>query len=313
MFINPGRIGRPIRALILAVVPALLGGCLSGEDTPELVIHVDKALSGPLAQIVENYREAHDDDLPYEIRLVVGDSAELRARITGEELPQAAPSDEPLPPPGADADAATEKDAKESDAESAEDAPRPERHPDLFLPLDAAEIGKLGALAGRAKPVAELIPTVAVYDKFEKGIKTFADLTAPNVRLAIGHPDKLPIGATTQALIARLDDPAAFRRHVIYETDTDDDLVHLLKAGWADAAIIWAHQAKPLDAAKYQVISIPDGLAEPRPISIVELTDSPMAQAAAEFADYLAIDANREIFAGRGFGEPKLVNNESPQ
>ncbi|MCP5142892.1 MAG: substrate-binding domain-containing protein [Gammaproteobacteria bacterium] len=276
--------------MAIAILP--LGGCLFGDDPPELVIFVDKALAAPLNELVNAYREAHDDDLPYDIRIVSGDGAELAARINGEQPVAPAPvAEEPAEPV--------------EPAEPGEQAePEPPLKADLFLPLRHADLVHIGDRAVRTAQVAEMVPTVLVHDKFEKGLDTFADLAKPNVRLAIGDKSKVAIGEAAEALMDRTEKPTEFHRHVIYRTETAEELVHLVRVGWADAAIIWKHMLKSPEAAKSTEMPLPDDLIDPTPITLAETDDGKLPVEASALAAYLGKAESRAVFARHGFGIP---------
>lgn len=171
---------------------------------------------------------------------------------------------------------------------------------DLFI---AADDGSL-ADARRRQLVAESLPLVvqqpvlAVKAGNPLAIRTLADLSRDDVRLALANPESASISKVSQRLLGDAWEPLAANAAVMKPTVTE--LAADLQLGAVDAAIVWDPVVKQFDGLEAVALPEISGHRESASAAVLSACQDPAA--ALRFARYLAApDRGGRIFGTHGF------------
>lgn len=171
---------------------------------------------------------------------------------------------------------------------------------DLFIATDdgsLADARRRGVIV-EAMPIAVQHPVVGVRKGNPKNIRSLADLSRADVKLALANPDSASISKVTRQLLAAQWDGIAAKAAVMKPTVTEIAAdVHL---GAADAAILWdstVPQFKALEA-----VELPELTQHRENASAALLKACTQPQEALKFARYLGTaDQGGKIFRQHGF------------
>lgn len=150
------------------------------------------------------------------------------------------------------------------------------------------------------KIVVYLIPAINVTKGNPLGIRTLRDLTRPGLRVAIGNPETVCVGAYAVEIIERelaAAEKAAFRRNLINYTESCEKTATAISLKMADAVIGWT-VFEHWDPERIVTVRLPAAQI-PRigyiPVAISKFARNP--EAARRFIDFLAGPEGRKIFA----------------
>ncbi|MDB6137821.1 MAG: putative binding protein precursor [Verrucomicrobiaceae bacterium] len=173
---------------------------------------------------------------------------------------------------------------------------------DLYLPADDSYFTAASAkkLVSATVPIASQNGTLMVAAGNPKGIKIFADLLRPEVRLALANPDAAAIGKLVRGAVSKdMWDTVAKKAVVITATVTE--AANAVKAGAADAAFIFdsMHQQYPA----FDLVNLPEISGVHAQVGVGMLTCSHQGDEAIKFARFLSgKDTGLPVFRANGFG-----------
>ena len=160
---------------------------------------------------------------------------------------------------------------------------------DLFLPADESFLVSArdrGLVGDEVFPLAEMEAVVAVRRGNPRGVRTAADLLAPDLRVALADPETAAIGGLARRLFeaAGLWRPLAAKAVVFTASVTE--VAGAVKLGAADAGVVYDVVLR--DFPDLEAVALPE-LAGGRSrvvLGVVAATSRPAA--AAEFARFVA-------------------------
>jgi len=171
---------------------------------------------------------------------------------------------------------------------------------DVFIPGSTNEwkTAKAQGLVDSYQLVAYHVPVIVVQKGNPKNIATLKDFAQPGLKIALGDVDATAIGKAGAKMFRKLNITADVEKNVVTRTPTINELVTIMSAGQADAAILTLDNVK---ADKMDMIEIPLTVNEVliTPIGVTTFTQNP--DAAAQFVAFVASDEGKAIFAKHGF------------
>ena len=176
---------------------------------------------------------------------------------------------------------------------------------DVYVPgsddfMEIAE-GKGVIIEGTRKTVCYLVPGIAVQKGNPKGISSLQDLTEPGIRVGIGNPEAVCLGAIAANIFEEAGVADAIRPNVVTHAGSCGQVATLLKLKEVDAVIGWdvfAHWAPE----EIEFVPIPEELARPRHIPAAVVKFSQNQQLARQFVDFISeSEASQEIFSKHGY------------
>jgi molybdate transport system substrate-binding protein len=169
---------------------------------------------------------------------------------------------------------------------------------DVYIPGSSSYIKDAGALVTRDRFVAMHIPAFAVR---AGNLRTYADLLAPGVRIAVGNKDMAAIGRIVEAMLKDTTPEQNFRHNIVITASTVNELLELVVDGEVDAALVWSDMLRWKAAKALALVEIPAVLNKPKEIRVCVLSTSLAPDRATRFADYVAGEGQK-IFEKHGFG-----------
>ncbi len=173
---------------------------------------------------------------------------------------------------------------------------------DLFIPGSLFYIQKLQK-AGKIRvfrPIAQHTPVVGVNVKQADRIKTFADMTQPGVRLAMGDPKAMAFGRTAMTICERSGMKDAILKNVSVYGATVKQLALYVSQGAVDAAIIGRTDAFQ-NQKTIAMVSIPTEYFQAEVIAAAVLQSAAEPEVAGQLAEYLSSNAAVDVFEKFGF------------
>ncbi len=171
---------------------------------------------------------------------------------------------------------------------------------DIFIPGSAPYIAELREQVTTIRPVAKHMPAFLVRADNPKRLRTFTDLMAAGVKIAVGNKDMCAIGMVAETIIAASEQPETFRRNIVVTGSTVNELLNLVVTGEVDAALAWEDMQQWPEATGLQPVAIPDAINAPEEIQIAILASSANPKQAALFVDFVATEG-KASFAKHGF------------
>lgn len=175
------------------------------------------------------------------------------------------------------------------------------RSADVFASADEKNMTKVvdaDAAEGQAEPFVTNRLTIAVPPGNPAGIRSFADLAAPE-RTVVTCADPVPCGAATneveQASGMELD-PASEENNV-------KAVLQKVQAGEADAGLVYVTDVRSAQG-RVEGIDFPESRQAPNTYPITTLQDAPQPELAAEFVRFVQGPEGREVLERAGFGTP---------
>jgi molybdate transport system substrate-binding protein len=174
------------------------------------------------------------------------------------------------------------------------------RKGDVFMPGSTAEwkTAKAQGLVDTYQLVAYHVPAIAVQKGNPKNIATVKDLARPGLKVALGDVNATAIGKASAKVFKKFNITSAVEKNVVTRTPTINELVTLMNAGQADAAIMTLDS---ISTDNLDVIVIPTSDNEVLITPIGPTTYTKYSDAAAQFAAYVASDEGKAFFARHGF------------
>ena len=170
---------------------------------------------------------------------------------------------------------------------------------DLYLPGSVEYIEQAAELdlVRSHKEICYFVPIILVRKGNPKSIHGLADLAKPGVKLGLGDAKACAIGKISQEIFKKNSLPLdKLQANLAYSSLTVNELGLQIKTGQLDAAIVWdAIAAYYPDACEAVAIPLKENVIST--VAIAVLRSSARAEAAEQFADFLASDAGKAIFA----------------
>jgi molybdate transport system substrate-binding protein len=174
------------------------------------------------------------------------------------------------------------------------------RKGDVFIPGSTNEwkTAKAQGLVDSYEIVAYHVPVIVVQKGNPKGITSLKDFAQPDLKVALGDVNATAIGKAGAKMFAKMNITAAVEKNVVTRTPTINELVTIMNAGQADAAILTLDN---VNADKMDMIEIPlaDNEVLITPIGVTAFTQN--SDGAAKFVAFVASDEGKAIFAKHGF------------
>ncbi len=176
------------------------------------------------------------------------------------------------------------------------------RRGDLFLAADTdyLAIARSNRLVAEILPVATLTPVIAFPADNPRAIRSLADLTRPDLSIALANPDAAAIGRLTRNALAKANLWDALQSQAKVFKPTVNDVANDLKLGTVDAGIVWDATVRQYPGLS--ALPAPELAAEPAHVAIGILESSPQPRQALHFARFLAArDAGLPHFTQAGY------------
>lgn len=178
------------------------------------------------------------------------------------------------------------------------------RKGDVFIPGSQSYIKKAGKLANASQYVAHHVPAFIVQADSPKALRTYTDLLAPGVRIAVGNKDMCAIGKVGEAILSEAAPQQTFRSNIVITGSTVNELLNLVVDKEVDAALVWADMLEWKKAKDLVLIVIPDNINKYKEIRVSTLSVSTQPKQALLFANFVATATEgRAIFLKHGFSE----------
>ena len=150
------------------------------------------------------------------------------------------------------------------------------------------------------KVIVYLVSAINVAKGNPRRIRTLKDLTKPGLRIAIGNPETVCVGAYAVEIVERgftAAEKAAFRNNLVNYTESCEKTATAISLKMVDAVIGWS-VFEHWDPERIETVRLPAGQI-PRigyiPVAISKFTRD--KEAAQHFVDFLAGPEGRKIFA----------------
>ena len=179
---------------------------------------------------------------------------------------------------------------------------------DIFISASPDQMDALESkgllLAGSRKDMVRN-SVVLIVPKGKKGIASFQDLAAPEVKfIAVGEPKTVPAGKYAQEILTHFDLYEKLKPKFVLGKDVRQVLTYVA-TGNADAGIVYATDA--LTSADVTVVATaPRDSHSPVIYPLAVIKNSKNVEDAKKFADFLTGPESTTIFKKYGFLEPKM-------
>ncbi|MDD1689991.1 MAG: molybdate ABC transporter substrate-binding protein [Methanoregula sp.] len=171
---------------------------------------------------------------------------------------------------------------------------------DVFIPGSTNEwkTAKTQGLVDSYQLVAYHVPVIVVQKGNPKNIASLKDLAQPGLKVALGDVNATAIGKAGAKMFKKMNITAAVEKNVVTRTPTINELVTIMNAGQADAAILTLDN---VNAEKMDMITIPlaDNEVLITPIGVTTFTQN--SEGATKFVAFVASDEGKAIFGKHGF------------
>jgi len=171
---------------------------------------------------------------------------------------------------------------------------------DVFIPGSTVEysVAHEQGLVGAPQLIGYHVPVIAVQKGNPKNIRTIQDFAQPGLKVALGDTAATAIGKAGTKIFKKYNITDTVEKNVITRTPTINELTIIMNTGQADASLLTMDQ---IDPDKMDAISIPasDNVVLIVPIGVTGFTKNP--ENAGKFADFVASDEGKAIFAKHGF------------
>lgn len=182
-----------------------------------------------------------------------------------------------------------------------------EHYGDVYVPgsddfMDKA-VAKGAVVKDTRAVLAYLVPVLSVPKGNPKNVKGLDDLTRKDLRVVIGKPESVCLGAIAQEVLTKQGLWTKVQPRVANYASSCEDVLNNLLLGEADVVLGWDSFARQ-HSDKVQTIALPKGLTKTRNIPAAVITWSKQAEAAKAFVQYLAQPENRKVWTDNGYTAP---------
>jgi molybdate transport system substrate-binding protein len=160
---------------------------------------------------------------------------------------------------------------------------------------------KDGLVASRGR-ICYFRPVIMTKKGNPHGIKTLGDLVLPNLKIGQGDPKAAAVGRIMPKLLELNGvDAEAWKKNVVLETATVNDLAVAIKLGTLDAVVVWDAIASGYTDVSDAIAIAPEKNICPEVESAV-LTFAGNKSGAEAFVEFMSSDKGREICRKNGYG-----------
>jgi molybdate transport system substrate-binding protein len=169
---------------------------------------------------------------------------------------------------------------------------------DVFASADEASIEKVTDLVSDPQLFASNTLEIAVPPDNPAGVRSFQDLTKPDLNLVICAPD-VPCGTAARTVA----DSAGVELEPVSEEPSVTDVLAKVTSGEADAGLVYVTDVIAA-GDDVQGIEFPESSAAVNKYPIATIADSESADLAQEFVDLVLGETGQTILANAGFARP---------
>ncbi len=144
---------------------------------------------------------------------------------------------------------------------------------------------------------------VIVPAKNPAGIRAFADVAEPGVKLVLAAPG-VPVGDYARQSLKAANLLAAAESNVVSNEEDDASVVAKVVSGDADAAIVYASDVTPAVSASVTAIAVPDGVNVIAAYPIAVVNGTSQVDLARSFVSYVTGEQGQSTLADYGFLPP---------
>ena len=163
------------------------------------------------------------------------------------------------------------------------------------------EMAEKEGLVKDSKTICYFVPVVVVQKNNPAGIKTISDLAGAGLRIGQGDQKAAAVGRITSRLLDLNGvDLAAWKKNVVMQTPTVNELGIAIKLKTVDAVIVWdAIAAKYSDVS--EVIEIDPKKNVCPAVGAAVLTVSKNQDLAGKFLEFMTSSEGRDILSSNGY------------
>ncbi len=170
---------------------------------------------------------------------------------------------------------------------------------DIYIPGSTNYIRKEQKLFGMVVPLAQHVPVIAVHNDNPKNISSFADLAAPEMRIALGNKNMNALGKISYKIIQKCPYSDALKENIVMMSSTVEELLELAGQQEVDAIIIWQDMLKWPESSNLLPVPVPPDCLITKEISAALIKSSSHREAPL-FVEFLK-EKGVGVFAGHGF------------
>jgi molybdate transport system substrate-binding protein len=172
---------------------------------------------------------------------------------------------------------------------------------DVFASADEKNMAKLtdaGLIDGEPVDFATNVLQIAVPPADPAGIKTFADLAAPGLKVVICAPE-VPCGAATVEVV----EVSGITLAPVSEESSVTDVLGKVTSGQADAGLVYVTDVIAAGDA-VEGVAFDESAEAVNTYPIAALTDADASDVAAAFVAFITSEAGQSVLTAAGFGKP---------
>lgn len=172
--------------------------------------------------------------------------------------------------------------------------------PDAYFACDSEFMSQVSGFFPAPTSISQNELVILVQKGNPLNIRSLKDLTAPNLRVGVGHEKQCAMGWITQRTFDESGLKVELMKNVTVQTPTGDMLVNQMRSGSLDAAVAYlsnaAGSAEHLDAIRIQ--GLPCSVAT-QPYAVAK--DSPHKQLGERLLAAIQAETSQKRFASEGF------------
>jgi molybdate transport system substrate-binding protein len=169
---------------------------------------------------------------------------------------------------------------------------------DVFASADTATMDRLGDDAEHRRDFASNVLEIATPPGNPAHVAGLADLGRPGVRLVVCAPE-VPCGAATAQVAER----AGVDLQPVSQEQSVTDVLGKVASGEADAGLVYVTDVQAA-GDRVEGVRFPESSSVVNTYPIATVKDSPNAELALEFEDFVLGEEGRKVLADAGFGKP---------
>lgn len=185
-----------------------------------------------------------------------------------------------------------------------------EKYGDLYIPgsddFMATAEQQDAVLKDTRQALVELVPVICVAKGNPKKITGLSDFARPDVRVVIGEPKSVCLGAIAQEVLEKQDLWTKVQPKIASYASSCENVLNDLILGEADVIIGWDVFARQ-HPDKVEAVALPAGLTKSRNIPAAVIKWSQQPEEARAFIAFLADPANADLWTEHGYSLPKVA------
>ncbi len=173
---------------------------------------------------------------------------------------------------------------------------------DVFIPADESYVraARERKLIAESAAVARQRPVIAVRAGNPKRIRSIADLSRADVRVALANPETASIGRVTKRILSEAGQWEGIAKNAAVMKPTVSDVANDVQLGTVDAAVVWDATVSQLGGI--DAVTTPELSAHTEEVLACVLSSAGTPAEALRFITYLAAPAlGGSEFAKRGY------------